>query len=233
MIRRHIRDISRSHIRHHASPYRRYLTELASATTQHYTIPDVGATSSCKVEATFSTTTNANQEAVFYRHSGDRFYILKDATTGNIRFGHGSGAGSSLSFPISIGDGKLHKASLEYNGTNCIGVLDGVVLFDVTTNFSGNLDDLGVGHRGDVGGNDFNGVISDLVVTVNGSIVRWYKLDETWVGPSTVAVDSISGSDGTAVNITSSDAQNYTFDGDVSPNTWTGDDGTVIEVAGT
>jgi len=38
---------------------------------------------------------------------------------------------------------------------------------------------------------------------------------------------------GTAVNITSSDAQNYTFDGDVSPNTWTGDDATVIEVAGT
>jgi len=44
---------------------------------------------------------------------------------------------------------------------------------------------------------------------------------------------SVNGQDGAAINITSADSQGYLFDGDVSPNTWTGDDLTVIEVAGT
>jgi len=38
---------------------------------------------------------------------------------------------------------------------------------------------------------------------------------------------------GAAINVTSADAQKYTFNGSASPNTWTGADTTVIEVAGT
>jgi len=49
---------------------------------------------------------------------------------------------------------------------------------------------------------------------------------------SSVSVEH-NGNTGKAEAITSTDAQNYTFNGDVSPNTWTGDDATVIEVAGT
>ena len=81
-------------------------------------------------------------------------------------------------------------------------------------------------------GNGWSGIIANM--DINGK-ERFYKLDETWDGPSTVAVDSGSdGLDGTAVNITNVDSENFNFDGSVSPNTWTNDAETrVLEVAGT
>jgi len=205
------------------------MTSLVTANTEYYTIPDIGSTTTCMIEACFiGTAAGSGTRAIVYRHSSDRFYIARSPAN-TILFGHGA---AFFDTGIDTNDA-LHTASLEYTGTHVIGVVDGVEVLNTTTTFTGLLDDVGVGRRDDVSSFFFEGIIINVKVVVNGSIVRYYKLDETWDGPSTVAVDSISGQDGTSVNITSSDAQNYTFDGNVSPNTWTGDDATVIEVAGT
>ena len=55
----------------------------------------------------------------------------------------------------------------------------------------------------------------------------------TSAGSATLSSVTIEAGFGMAVNITSADAQNNTFDDSASPHTWTGDDTTVIEVAGT
>ena len=79
-----------------------------------------------------------------------------------------------------------------------------------------------------------NGIISDVKITDAGTLIHSWALDETWIGPSTVAVDSVGSNNATAVGIDSDDSENFTFNGAVSPNTWTNDGATrVIEVAGT
>jgi len=123
----------------------------------------------------------------------------------------GTPVSTSSSYPV---DGKLHTIKLTASTTKIIGTIASV--------FNGS--------------NTYSGVMYDFVIKNSGGVIqRDYRIDETWIGPSTVLVDySGNAQHGTAVNIDVDDSEPFTFDGAVSPNTWTNDDETiVIEVAGT
>ena len=197
----------------------RNFTTLDASGSKHYTMPvytmavgDIvsftflAPTSTTSVEYLFDSDT-ASLRANCLLNIGGSFAVNGFESTMLL---DGNSVSTGSTYPI---DGKLHTLELTSNTVNEIG--------RVGSRYSG--------------ANTYNGVIFDFKIKRGSDLKRFYKLDETWIGPSTVAVDSGSdGSNGTAVNITPPDSENFNFDGSVSPNTWTNDAETrVIEVAGT
>jgi len=207
------------------------MTTLVEANSEYYTIPLITLTGDYIVECEFSADSLAVVSALF-GNSGNFNNRMRILTNGSI-----DARPENTSSTITSATGLVANTD-EFNTLRLMrtGALSEIVL-NGTTVASGtfSISDTVINQIAHTqSGSTFaTGVLRDFRVWDDGELVRWYKLDETWDGPSTVAVDSISGQDGTALVITSSDAQNYTFDGGVSPNTWTGDDGSVIEVAGT
>lgn len=175
---------------------------------------DISCATSTAFQALVSGGASAGQMEVFLNNTGVVFFFIAGTTL--------------ITGTISVDDSKLNNIRVARVGTTITLFINGVA--DGTTSNSDTLSLDTIGARS--GGSFFSDCII-ANVDLNGE--RIYKLDETWAGPSTVAVDTGSdGSNGTAVNITTADSENFTFDGSVSPNTWTNDAKTiVIEIAGT
>ena len=203
----------------------RNFTTLASAGSKHITI--VSKTYSGAFVIEYYATFTGSATSIVLGNSATSTDFLGSTNTGFVRLQIDA---SNLTTATAKLDSKYRHVKVERDGSDNItvtvagfspeniGVLAGDFTFDL------------IGIAGF--GNGWSGIIANM--DINGK-ERFYKLDETWDGPSTVAVDSGSdGSNGTAVNITSSDSENFNFDGSVSPNTWTNDGETIVlEVAGT
>ena len=153
-------------------------------------------------------------------------------TGGGVVAQYPTAAGQYLYLTVTPTLGKLSHITLERVGNDVTLTVDGVT--DTVTR--ADWQTISPSRIGSVGTwLYYDGIIADVEIANAGAMNRAYGINETWDGPSTVLIDyGTDGSDGTAVNITSVDSENFTFDGSVSPNTWTNDTETiVIEVAGT
>ena len=81
--------------------------------------------------------------------------------------------------------------------------------------YSGSISELGKN-----GASYFDGIIANVKMYNSGTLVRHYKINETW--SNDLVLNDVSGNaqHGTAVNITSADAELYTFN--AQDNAWLG-----------
>lgn len=198
----------------------RNFTTLDATGSKHYTIPSISLGSNdFEVELEFSGVETAAQAFVHGTlQSEDVINISVGGSTDVVAFSYvGTTLQPILGFSKSqLLDGKLHKLKLTYNSSSGLAtfLLDGVVKDTETWALDGNQDIAEIGHR-NTSGQFADGIIANVKITDAGTLKRFYKIDETWDGPSTVLVDSGSdGSNGTAVNITSSDSETFTKAGD-------------------
>lgn len=206
----------------------RYFTELASAGSQYYTIPEITLSGDFEIEWEMYASDFSNND--FAQNSlavnDDRVNINP---SGNFIY-KADGAFNSFGEVVASQNlnSKLNLFKLTRIGSIVSLYINAGLIGAISSSDTLTLDNIGVANN-----NYADGIIANVRIKDNGVLVRSYNIDEDWVS-STVLNDS-SGNDqhGAFINGTSADAQNYTFNGNVSPNTWTGDDATVIEVAGT
>lgn len=192
----------------------RYFTDLASPGSQHYTIPTWTATGDFSVSFEFSTSSTSFMY-VLGRAVGFTNYIAVRGSGNRIEVR--IGGGTVLLFTAApFSDGKLHSAMVNRVSGVPVLVLDGVTYPEDSLNTDLNtltLDTVGQ----DASSGFYDGVIANVSLTESGGDNRFYPINENWVG-STVLVDSIGGQNGSAVNITSADAQLF----DQVADGWTG-----------
>lgn len=216
----------------------RNFTLLAASGTQRYTFPTVSlGANDWEVECKFATTTsstitmfsgasNFNTVAIQSTNAGDIFVFCY--------------VGGLLQPTISVSnasylDGNLHTIALQYTNSNdnVDLIIDGVVVASNTWPMDGSQEIFNIGSR--AGTNTWDGYLSDFKVTDNGVVIRDYLIDEDWVGPSTVLVDSsASAQDGTAILIDDSDAELFRRYNNVSPNEYRSSlDAVIMQIIGT
>ena len=124
---------------------------------------------------------------------------------------------------VATFDGKANKRAIRKSGDEFSYIENDKVL-ETRISVAGGAKSLTLNALLNSNGNsNFASVFADVVINDGSSDVRAYALNEDW-SASTV-VDSISGENGTAVNLSESDASEYTFD-DV--NTWVGESDNIV-----
>lgn len=184
------------------SVVQRYFTDLASAGSQHYTIPSITLSGDFILEIDF--VWDGSSFKTLLGELADTSYIrIQDATSVQFKL-----AGVFQTFTITTPASKLITAVITRTGTTVtLDYSDGAsasVNYPTADNLT--LDRIGV--RGTT--NYFNDIIANVKITDAGVLKRHYPIDESW-SLSTVLND-ISGNaqHGTAVNITSADAELFT-----------------------
>lgn len=215
----------------------RNFTELSSAGMQRFTTPSITLASDWEIEIDFQDSGGAFATILGSQVSNNDLQITQ------VSWGAVGGrsniavylSGANEYWPVSSHTtaGVLHTVKVTLTGSTVELFIDGLSLgTKIMTPFTDPFSFL-------IGANSSlswlsNGYLANFKLTDNGTLVRSYAIDEDWSGGSTVLVDSVSGQNGTAVNITDADAENFTLDDTVSPNTWTNDGATVvINIAGT
>jgi hypothetical protein len=190
----------------------RYFTELSAAGGQHYTIPSVtiGASDDFELEftGTFSpsgayllgnNTSSSVNDRVLYQSNRDFWF-------GNqVRFNMPIAAFASLT------DGRLHVLTIIRTNLIYSVILDGVNISiasldraELDASFSR------IARRPEIstGVPDFNGYLSDTKISINGTLIRHYPLDDD--GETTLARELVSGADGARVNLTQASTEMFT-----------------------
>lgn len=202
----------------------RNFTTLNAGLGMHYTIPTLTLTGDFKL--TFNAVASGNNIRIL--GASANFNNNIELTTTSLAV-DASGNISSLAGSFDMKIGEYTSWIIERIGTNVTYTQDGILL-GTSTGSTGTLIVNTI--------NNVNGFYSSMVVAnvkIIDSSNRNYPITETWIGPSTVLNDtSGNNQDGTAVNVDSDDSEPFTFDGSVSPNTWTNEGATrIFEVAGT
>lgn len=135
--------------------------------------------------------------------------------------------GTTVTFStIATFDNKQHTRSIKKDGDEFSYIEDGKVLEKRISTAAGTKS-LTINALLNSNGNvNFSSNFANVLINDGSSDLRAYALDEDW--SSLIAVDSISGQNGTAVRLSPSDAELYTFDG---IDTWTSDTSSLV-VAG-
>ena len=150
----------------------RYFTTL-DGSSDYFTIPTVTLTGDFVIEADISTTSSLTQY-IIGNNTDDNGYIRVDATTGVIAVNFNST--KTIVGTIDVSDGKLYNVKvINVSGTATLyidGVSDGSV-----AGLSGNnvFDRIGDNHTSST---SFNGVIANVKITDNGTLIRDYPIDE-------------------------------------------------------
>ncbi len=178
-------------------PFQRRFTPVASAGMQYYDLntPFV-ATGDFEINVEFSTSSYAGFPSLLSgESSGDSVWMYLEADKVTVRLGGSVFKSSPLT---TIDDTKIHTATIKrISGDVTIGV-DGN--FGTPTAYAADVIVSQIGNRGGFG--YFNGYIANVSLQTAGDN-RLYKLDENF-GETSVAVDSIGGNNGTAINIAES-----------------------------
>jgi len=185
----------------------RYFTELTAAGSQHYTIPTVTLTGDFEVEVEFSTTTTTNQILMGDSHAAS-YYFNFDVSKFTVWI-----AGiqhNYLHTAYTPHDGKLHKIKYKLVGTSLELFLDDISLGSLTVVPYTGSNSFVIGNS-NANNAYFNGIISNVKITDAGTLVRQYDIKETWLN-DLVLYDNVNDQHGLAVNITSADAEKYSFD---------------------
>lgn len=131
---------------------------------------DFGMQSSCSIGAEFVGTSVGGFDVIIGRFGSSRFYIGQGIDGGFI-VGDG---GRVINTGVNIADGKIHSASLAYDGVNIVSILDGVEVVNESSLWSGALDGVAVGNA--VSTSFFyGGAVLSCFVNANGS-ADTYKL---------------------------------------------------------
>ena len=176
----------------------RYFTDLLAAGSQHYTIPTRTIVSGDIIRAKFVASTNgSNRYLTDGSNVGERGWFLFNSA-GNFQMNTNVFNSSTVKIDGIItsvwpSDGKLHDIEIDVIGSGDIAL---------------------IGSRFNVQ-ETFNSILSDFQIERSSVLLRDYRIDQTWIGPSTILIDS--GSDelnGAAVSIDSDDALLFTAEGD-------------------
>jgi len=161
------------------------MTELVAAGSKHYTIPSVTIAAAGSIEVESVTTS-----------SGVAYSYLN---------GYGVDSSGNFAVPAGCSDIKVNGISV---GTTGVAPNDGKLnhIEFVITSGSGALTHIA---QDGASGGYLNGIIREVKITDNGTLIRHYKIDETWTGDLILKDSSGNGQDGTAVNITSADSDEY------------------------
>jgi len=179
----------------------RFFTNLKSTSSQHYTFPAAVLTGDYKEEVS----------VVFY---GELIICIGNASNTNNRVevnpdGSIDWKVADLSLIVSAPVGSVplnqptdiiverigNAGTIKVNGAT---VFSGTVITSTCT----------VSSIGETGGVLFSdGIISNVIITDAGTVVRDYPINEDWVSNLILNDNSVSAQDGLAVNITSDDAR--------------------------
>jgi hypothetical protein len=190
----------------------RYYTNLSAAGGQHYTIPTVtiGASDDFELEftGTFSpsgayllgnNTSSSVNDRVLYQTNRDFWF-------GNqVRFNMPIAAFASLV------DGRLHTLNIKRTNLIYSVMLDGAVIGITSldrSEFAASFSRIARRPDLSTGVPDFNGYLSDVKISTNGTLVRHYPLDDD--GVTNVARELVSGADGQRVNLTAASTELFT-----------------------
>ena len=206
----------------------RYLTELPGVASHYFNMPALTLPGNWRVAAEFSTGTSQSNNCIFgYNHSTaiminlqstDRFQVLLSGTTYNTATG------------VGALDSELHLLEAALVGTTLTLGLDGVEILNETgvTSYTSAMPDIRIGSINSISA-PFQGIVSEAKIYSEGSIVSYYKIDQSWAGGSTQLYD-YSGNDnhGTAVGVTDANAEKFTLNTETTPDQWENSDKSVI-----
>lgn len=220
-----------------SKPQRRLISfSAANATGARFEEPLGTSYSKVKMSIEFRTSNqdDGSFRYLFSQRITSRFYLA--SSQGVLAIGNGVSF-STLS-NIVIADGQWHTIELEFDASvpRFYCRLDGVLIYDQPTAYTGLLSGFRVGRR--TGDRDyFVGKLANFKVWLEDELVGHYSFDNRLV--TTTEPNLIAGpnaiSDMILENFTEADAEVFELDTTVSPNTWT-DVATrtkVYQVAGT
>ena len=231
-IRSHIRNHIRSHIRGitagAGSTPDVFMTTLKAGSSEHYTIPTITFTGDFNVKFEASIDSFSAASMVLSGGTGTDGMELGFSVAGQLEL-YFEGSLDTDFFTNNYSDARLHTFEISRTGTTVSVIADGITSSKtITVSGSVHFDIIG---RRLAASLYHSGIVRNFEFFDAGSMINRYKVDEDWAGPSTVLVDSVGTDDGTAVNITTADGQNYVFNSIPTPKTWTGTDSTVVDVA--
>jgi hypothetical protein len=209
----------------------RNFTELSSAGSQRFTTPPVTLASDWGIEIDFQDSGGAFATILGSQLSNGDLQITQ------VSWGAVGGrsniavylSGANEYWPVSSHTtaGVLHTLKVTLTGSTVELFIDGLSLgTKIMTPFTDPVSFL-------IGANSSlswlsNGYLANFKITDSGTLVRSYAIDEDWSGGSTVLVDSIGGQNGTAVNITDADAEEFTLNEATDPDQWENVGATII-----
>ena len=185
----------------------RFFTDLVASGSMYNTIPTVTLPSHFDYSFSVYAPNTADFTTILSGLAPGGARVLRITSSGFIEATSGS---MVLTGTVDIRDAKLHIIRVTRVGQAQTIYVDGVL--DATSSSSSALGDVIISDVGRRSNNSsyLTGILANLSIDDAGTPIRFYALDENF-GITTVAVDSISGQNGTAVNISSSEL--YTQDG--------------------
>lgn len=191
----------------------RYFTTLLASAQKHYTIPEVILSGDYSISALVYKPTGA-QVRVYGNTSGFTSRLIINAD-GSINFRADISADPGITAGAgTVADNALHTITVTRSGNT------GSIIVNGTTVATGSVPvaNAAVGVIGRQSTSYGDGIIANVKITNNGTVVRNYPINESWDGSTVLRDVSGNGQDGTAVNITSSDAELF----DQVSDGWTG-----------
>lgn len=182
----------------------RNFTTFVTAGSKDMTIPALTLTGAFVIE--YDATFLGSATSIVLGDSLSSADYVASTTSGPVRLR--INATNVTTSPATL-DEKLRHVKVERDGSDNITITVsgfapenlGTLAGDFTTDLIGAIGS----------GGHWEGVIANVSITDVADRKRFYKIDETWDGPSTVLVDYGSdGLNGTAVNITSADSEPFT-----------------------
>jgi hypothetical protein len=211
-----------------SSTIQRNFTTLDPALSQYYTL---GSTVTLTGDYKISGKVVPDGSDILYLFGNNTSFTsrLRITSAGQIEWRESSDSSGNRTSNTNAPIGKESIIEVERIGANGTIKLNGVETFNGATAVGDCVINTLQATQSSTG----SGIISDVKITDAGTLIHQWNLDEDF-GSTSTAIDSVGSNNATAQNIVSSDSENFTFNGAVSPNTWTNDDETrVIEVAGT
>jgi len=181
----------------------RYFSTLDGS--NYFTIPTVTLSGDFEIEFDFSTTDNSVTKLILGQALDDDYIALLDTDRIQISI-------NDVSYTINqvYNDGKLHSIKVTRVGTTVTTYFDGVSIDTQTDSNNFIIEEIGSYKSGTV---TFSGVIANVKITDAGTLIRNYPIDEDWDGTTTLIDYGADGSNGTAVSITSANAEQFTLVG--------------------
>ncbi|MCP4929997.1 MAG: hypothetical protein GY918_13155, partial [Gammaproteobacteria bacterium] len=166
-------------------------------TTRYATIPEVTLAGDFSGVVQFATT-SASQSTVFSGVSSNESSVIVDVKPGEVRFFAYNSGGELVGvvvFSGSYNDGVLHNVAFSLSGANASLSVDGGepviaawVGYDTAS--------IGVLYQRADGTGSFKGIIANLRIWDNSTLIRDYPIDDD----SNTLVDHASGQDGSVIN---------------------------------
>jgi len=187
----------------------RYFTTL-DGTADYFTIPTVTLSGDFEINLKFSTTATPSFQMLL-GGNGSNYMAVRN---GNFTLRLGGGTVHVFT-DATVNNGQFHNVVISRVGTTLNVTNNGNDLGDVTDSNTFVGAEIGA-YAGGVF--PFDGVIADVKITDAGTLIRNYPIDEDWDGTTTLIDYGADGSNGTAVSITSANAELFTLVG----NDWLG-----------